>query len=153
MDPLTRKALKHVQEAMREFLALMSMEQPTETQAVYNREKFQFLTNQFERAKSEAIPRALSHLTSASSLLDRTQGDLKKAIGAFEGMIRNQERMWVLAKMADISDAKWKAEYRDCVMRNRRYSSDVDKYIARASRRIGFTYDETGIHVEGESFD
>lgn len=56
MDAMTREALTHVQEAMREFLALMSMEQPSETQARYDLEKFILLTQQFDRARSEAIP-------------------------------------------------------------------------------------------------
>jgi hypothetical protein len=54
--------------------------------------------------------------------------------------------MWVLAKTAEVSNPKWASEYRDCVMKNRKYGADFDNYLLKASRKLGFTYDETGIH-------
>lgn len=147
MDPMTREALVYIQKAMGEMFALMALEQPTEAQAVYDPARFHELEAQIASARSAAIPRALGHLSAAGSLVPKDQKDLKKAIQMIEAWIHNQERMSVLANLADTTSRNWRAEYQDCVMKNRRYGADIDKSLERLAKKIGFVYDESGIRL------
>jgi len=135
-----REALEHLQDTMKEMMALSEVPMPEKAMFLTDMGKAFEMLEAAEKTRAEIFTRVRAHLAQTYSL----DGDWAKGIDALKRLLDAQDRMAGLAKDPQPENRQWREADQNALKENRRAGSDMDKYFKRASKH------EPGVHFDGK---